>query len=125
MEAPMENSFKNLVQPILESNIQEPTIQVAVIKEPPTIQESNTLEGALATNIAFEDQMINEVEKIDERDLLVILNKPTPISHIEFVIPDEFKDVKIKAFQFTKMIKELEQVSMVRIHIHQPFKIHG
>ena len=94
----MENSFKNLVQPIQESNIQEPTIQVAVIKEPPTIQESNTLEGALATNIAFEDQMINEVEKIDERDLLVILNKPTLISHIEFVIPDEFKDVKINIF---------------------------
>ena len=64
-----------------------------MIKEPPTIQESNTLEGALATNIAFEDQMINEVEKIDERDLLVILNKPTPISHIEFVILDEFKEL--------------------------------
>ena len=48
MEAPMEKSFENLVQPIQESNIQEPTIQVLVIKEPPTIQEGNTLEGALA-----------------------------------------------------------------------------
>ena len=109
----MEKSFENLVQPVQESNIQEPTIQVAVIKEPPKIQESNTLKGALATKIVFEDQMINEVEKIDQSDLLVILNKPTLISHIEFVIPDEFKDVKIKVFLFTKMIKDLVQVSMV------------
>ena len=94
----MENSFKNLVQPIQESNIQEPTIQVLVIKEPPTIQEGNTLEGALAKKIAFEDQRISEVEKINKKDLLMISNKPSLISHIEFVIPDEFKDVKIKAF---------------------------
>ena len=39
----MEKSFKNLVQ-----SIQKPTIQVLVIKEPPTIQEGNTLEGVLA-----------------------------------------------------------------------------
>ena len=44
MEAPMEKSFENLVQPVQESNIQEPTIQVLEIKEPPTIQEGNTLE---------------------------------------------------------------------------------
>ena len=37
MEAPIEKSFENLVQPIQESNIQEPTIQ-----------EGNTLEGVLA-----------------------------------------------------------------------------
>jgi len=43
----------------------------------------------------------------------VILNKPSLISHIEFVIPDEFKDMKIKVFLFTKMIKELVQISMV------------
>ena len=102
MEAPMEKSFENLVQPVQESNIQEPTIQ-----------ESNTLEGAHATKIAFEDQRVNKIEKIDQRDLLVILNKPTLISHIEFVIPDEFKHIKIKAFLFTKMIEELVQVSMV------------
>ena len=93
VEAPMEKSFKNLVQPVQESNIQEPTIQVLVIKKPLAIQKSNTLEGALAIKIAFEDQRIIRVEKIDQRDLLVILNKPTLISHIEFVIPDEFKDV--------------------------------
>ena len=64
------------------------------------------------------------MEKIDQRDLLVISNKPSLISHIEFVILDEFKDVKIKTFLFTKMVKELVQVSMVRILILQLFKIH-
>ena len=44
MEVPMEKSFENLVQSVQESNIQEPTIQVLEIKEPPTIQEGNTLE---------------------------------------------------------------------------------
>ena len=59
--------------------------------------------------------MINEVEKIDQRDLLMILNKPSLFSHVELVNPDEFKNVKIKAFLFTKMVKELEQVSMVTL----------
>ena len=114
MEAPMEKWFKNLVQPVQESNIQEPTIQ-----------DGNTLEGALAKKIAFEDQRISEVEKINQRDLFVILNKPSLISHIEFVIPNEFKDVKIKTYLFTQMIKELVQISMVWIHILQLFKIQG
>ena len=95
-----------------------------VIKEPPTIQEGNTLEEALAQKIAFEDQRISEVEKINQRDLFVILNKPSLISHIEFVIPDEFKDMKIKAFLFTQMNKELVQVYMVIIFL-QHFKIRG
>ena len=47
-----------------------------VIKEPPTIQEGNTLEEALAKKIAFEDQRISEVEKINKKDLLMISNKP-------------------------------------------------
>ena len=47
----------------------------------------------------------------------MISNKPSLISQIEFVIPGEFKDVKIKAFLFTKMLKELVQISMVRILI--------
>ena len=51
------------------------------------------LEGALATKFAFEDQMINKVEKIDQRDLLVISNRPTSIPHTKFVILNEFKDV--------------------------------
>ena len=55
MEAPMEKLFKTLVHPIQDSNIQEATIEVSVIKEPQTIQESNTLKGACATKIAFED----------------------------------------------------------------------
>ena len=63
--------------------------------------------------IVFEDQRISEVEKINQRDLLVISNKPRLILHIEFVIPDKFKDVKIKVYLFTQMIKELVQISMV------------
>ena len=73
----------------------------------------------------IEDKRISEVEKINQRDLFVISNKPSLISHIEFVIPNEFKDVKINTFLFTQMIKELVQVSMVRIHILQLFKIQG
>ena len=96
-----------------------------MIKKPLAIQKSNTLEGAFAIKIAFEDQRIIIVEKIDQMDLLVILNKPTLISHIEFVIPDEFKDVKINIFLFTKMIKELVQVSMVQILMLFHFKIQG
>ena len=69
-------------------------------------QKSDMLEDAPAIQITFKDQRINAMEKIDQRDL-VISNKPSLISHIEFVIPDEFKDVKIKAIPFTKMIKEL------------------
>ena len=59
----MEKLFKTLVHPIQDSNIQEPTIEVLVIKEPPTIQESNMLKGALATKIAFEDRKTDKVEK--------------------------------------------------------------
>ena len=80
-------------------------------------RKSNMLEDALAIRFAFEDQNIIEMEKIDQRDLLVISNKPRLISQIKFVIPGEFKDVKIKAFLFTKMRKELVQISMVRILI--------
>ena len=82
------------------------------------------LEDAPAIQIAFKDQRINAEEKIDQRDL-VISNKPSLISHIKFVIPDEFKDVKIKAILFTKMVKELAQVSMVQILILQLFRIRG
>ena len=87
-------------------------------------QKSNMLEDAPAIQIAFKDQRINAEEKIDQRDL-VISNKPSLISHIKFVIPDEFKDVKIKAILFTKMVKELVQVSMVQILILQLFRIRG
>ena len=47
----------------------------------------------------FEDQMIDKVEKIGPRDL-VILNNPTWISHIKFVIPNEFKDMGCKTLLF-------------------------
>ena len=43
----------------------------------------------------------------------MISSKSSLISHIEFVIPNEFKDVKIKTYLFTQMIKELVQISMV------------
>jgi len=62
------------------------------------------LEDALAIQIAFEDLRINKVEKIDQRDLLMILNKRSLILQIEFFILGEFKDVKIKAFLFTQML---------------------
>ena len=86
-----------------------------VVQASPIILESNMLE----------DVRNNEVEKIDQRDLLVISKKSSLISHIEFVILDEFKNEKIKVFLFTKMIKESMQVSMVRILILQLFKIRG
>lgn len=63
------------------------------------IHESNILEGTLAMKFEFEDQMIDKVEKIGPRDL-VILNNPTWISHIKFVIPNEFKDMGCKTLLF-------------------------
>ena len=99
--------------------------QSDVLLASPIILESNKLEDAPAIQIAFEDQRINEVERIDQRDILVISNKPSLILPIEFVIPGEFKDVKIKAFLFTKMLKDLVQISMVRILILQLFKVRG
>ena len=123
----MEKLFETLVHPIQDSNIQEPTIEVSVIKEPPTIQESNTLKGALATKIAFEDRRIDEVEKKkNHRDLLMMLNKPTLIEQIGFVIPNEFKDVGIKVFLFTRVVKDImAQASMVKILIIHHSKIQG
>jgi len=87
--------------------------QSDVFQASPIILKSNMLEDAPSIQIVFEDQRTNEVEKMDQRDLLVISNKHSLISHVKFVIPDEFKDVKIKAFLFTKILKELVQVSMV------------
>ena len=75
-------------------------------------QKSNILEDALAIQIAFEDLRINKVEKIYKRDLLMILNKRSLMNkrslilQIEFVILGEFKDVKIKTFLFTQMLKD-------------------
>ena len=97
--------------------------QSDVLQASPIILESNILEDAFAKQITFEDQRINEVVKIHQRNLLVISNKPSLISHIEFVILDEFKDVKIKVFLFTNMIKELVQVSMIQILMLHHFKI--
>ena len=54
-----------------------------VVQASPIILESNMLE----------DIRNNEVEKIDQRDLLVISKKSSLISHIEFVIPNEFKEI--------------------------------
>ena len=57
------------------------------------ILESYMLGDAPTTQIVFQDKRINEVEKLDQRDLLMILNKPTLILHIDFVILDEFKNM--------------------------------
>ena len=121
MEAKMQDSWDQMIEVLdKQSNV------ILDIKEQSKVQgsheisenqKSNTLEDAPTLQIAFEDQRINEEEKIDQRDLLMISNKPSLISQIEFVIPGEFKDVKIKAFLFTKMLKELVQISMVRILI--------
>ena len=121
MEARIQDSWDQMIEDLYkQSNV------ILEIKEQSKVQgsyeisknqKSNMLEDALAIRIAFEDQNINEMEKIDQRDLLVISNKPRLISQIKFVIPSEFKDVKIKTFLFTKMRKELVQISMVRILI--------
>ena len=98
-----------------------------MLQASPTIQESNTLEGALSTKIELEDQRFNEVEKIDQRDLFMNSNEPISFPHIEFVIPDEFKGMRSKIYLFvvlTEMVKELVQVSMVIIFI-QHFKLRG
>ena len=128
MEAKMQDTWDQMIEILdKESNV------ILEIKEQSKVpgsheisknQKSNMLEDAPAIQIAFKDQRINAEEKIDQRDL-VISNKPSLISHIEFVIPDEFKDVKIKAILFTKMVKELVQVSMVQILILQLFRIRG
>nr|POE96227.1 hypothetical protein CFP56_65306 [Quercus suber] len=94
--------------------------QSDVLQASPTTQESNMLEGALSTKIEFEDQRFNEVEKIDQRDLFMNSDELISISHIEFVIPDEFKGMKSKIYLFLvliEMVKELLQVSMVIIFL--------
>ena len=128
MEAKMQDTWDQMIEVLdKQSNV------ILEIKEQLKVQESheisenqksNMLEDAPAIQIAFKDQRINAEEKIDQRDL-VISNKPSLISHNEFVIPDEFKDVKIKPILFTKMVKELAQVSMVQILILQLFRIRG
>ena len=88
-----------------------------VVQASPIILESNMLE----------DVRNNEVEKTDQRDLLVISKKSSLISHIEFVILDEFKGMRSKIFLFLvliEMVKELVQVSMIIIFL-QLFKIRG
>ena len=130
MEAKMQDWWDQMIEVI---DIDKQSNVLLEIKEQSKVQgsheisenqKSNMLEDALAIQIAFKDQRINAEEKIDQTDL-VISNKPSLISHIKFVIPDEFKDVKIKAILFTKMVKELVQVSMVQILILQLFRIRG
>ena len=130
MEAKMQDWWDQMIEVI---DIDKQSNVLLEIKEQSKVQgsheilenqKSNMLEDAPAIQITFKDQRINAAEKIDQRDL-VISNKPSLISHIEFVIPDEFKDVKIKPILFTKMVKELAQVSMVQILILQLFRIRG
>ena len=68
------------------------------------------------------------IEKTGQKDLLVNSNKPTLISHIEFVVPDKFKDVGNKTFLFLvliEVVEELVKISMIKILIHQHVKILG
>ena len=128
MEAKMQDTWDQMIEVLdKQSNVIleiKEQLKVQGSHEISENQKSNMLEDAPAIQIAFKDQRINAEEKIDQRDL-VISNKPSLISHIKFVIPDEFKDVKIKAILFTKMVKELVQVSMVQILILQLFRIQG
>ena len=56
----------------------------------------------------------------------MMLNKPTLIEQIGFVIPNEFKDVGIKVFLFTRVVKDImAQASMVKILIIHHSKIQG
>ena len=106
--------MQDLCDQMLEVFEKNPTIQEYneisknqsdVLQASPIILESNKLEDALAIQMAFEDQRVNEVEKMDQREPLVISNKPSLISHIEFVIPNEFKDVKSRLFLSKKWLK--------------------
>ena len=128
MEAKMQDTWDQMIEVLdKQSNVIleiKEQLKVQGSHEISENQKSNMLEDAPAIQIAFKDQRINAEEKIDQRDL-VISNKPSLISHIEFVIPEEFKDVKIKPILFTKMVKELAQVSMVQILILQLFRIRG
>ena len=128
MEAKMQDTWDQMIEVLdKQSNVIleiKEQLKVQGSHEISENQKSNMLEDAPAIQIAFKDQRINAEEKIDQRDL-VISNKPSLISHNEFVIPDEFKDVKIKPILFTKMVKELAQVSMVQILILQLFRIRG
>ena len=107
MEAKMQDWWDQMIEVI---DIDKQSNVLLEIKEQSKVQgsheilenqKSNMLEDAPAIQITFKDQRINAAEKIDQRDL-VISNKPSLISHIEFVIPDEFKDVKIKLFHSQK-----------------------
>ena len=63
-----------------------------------------------------------------KKGLLVNSNKPILFSRIKFVIPDKFKDVENKTFLFLvliEVVEELVQISMIKILIHQHFKILG
>ena len=128
MEAKMQDTWDQMIEVLdKQSNVIleiKEQLKVQGSHEISENQKSNMLEDAPAIQIALKDQRINAEEKIDQRDL-VISNKPSLISHIEFVIPEEFKDVKIKPILFTKMVKELAQVSMVQILILQLFRIRG
>ena len=86
------------------------------------------LEGANVTKIAFKVQRKNQVEKTNQKDLFMKSNKCTLISRIEFLIPDKFKDMGNKTFLFLlliKVVEQLVQISMIKILIHQHFKILG
>ena len=126
--ARMQDSWDQMTEVLdKQSNI------ILEIKEQSKVQGSHEIsenqnDAVQASPIILESNLLeevrnNEVEKIDQRDLLVISKKSSLISHIEFVILDEFKNEKIKVFLFTKMIKESMQ--MVRILILQLFKIRG
>uniref|UniRef100_A0A7N2QY07 Uncharacterized protein n=1 Tax=Quercus lobata TaxID=97700 RepID=A0A7N2QY07_QUELO len=58
-------------------------------------------------------QRINEVEKIDRRDILVISNKPSLISQVEFVIPELEAGSEMEISDIQKNLRSLYEYNVM------------
>ena len=100
-------------------------------------KESIMLEGAhdviLESNesafdqpsMVHEDKQFAKVEKVDNIVLPMVQDKIMLISHIDFVIPEEFDMVEFKIFLFSmlpRVILDLKQVLLINILIPQRFR---
>ena len=100
-------------------------------------KESIMLEGAhdviLESNesafdqpsMVHEDKQFAKVEKVDNIVLPMVQDKIMLISHMDFVIPEEFDMVEFKIFLFSmlpRVILDLKQVLLINILIPQRFR---
>ena len=100
-------------------------------------KESIMLEGAhdviLESNesafdqpsMVHEDKQFAKVEKVDNIVLPMVQDKIMLISHIDFVISEEFDMVEFKIFLFSmlpRVILDLKQVLLINILIPQRFR---